>query len=175
MLLHDLEHEGPAPRNTRALAVRLPGAKANMAKHSPVEATAVTTERLLSKYCDRMVTVGRKLKQNPRPVMGRSETVRTTCRLMPERCVQSAGIWALILEMITFGEPRNSFWSKAKQVSSEVWKNCKSCFGKLVVRKKKKGTEKSVSWNFFSYFSAVFPPDLYNSQCTELLSNIVFT
>lgn len=70
-LLRDLEHEGPAPRNTRALAVRLPGAKANMAKHSPVEATAVTTERLLSKYCDRMVTVGRKLKQNPRPVMGR--------------------------------------------------------------------------------------------------------
>lgn len=43
------------------------GAKANTAKHSPVEATAVTTERLLSKYCDRMVTVGRKLKQYPKP------------------------------------------------------------------------------------------------------------
>lgn len=30
--------------------VHLPGAKAKIAKHSPVEATAVTTERLLSKY-----------------------------------------------------------------------------------------------------------------------------
>lgn len=158
MLLHDLEHEGPAPRNTHALAVRLPGAKANMAKHSPVEATAVTTERLLSKYCDRMVTVGRKLKQNPRPVMGRSETVRTTCWLMPERCVQSAGIWALILEMITFGEPRNSFWSKGKQVSSEVWKNCKSCFGKLVVRKKKKGNRKICFVEFFFLLFCSFSP-----------------
>lgn len=33
-----------------------------------MDATAVTTERLLSKYCDRMVTVGRKLKQYPKPV-----------------------------------------------------------------------------------------------------------
>lgn len=84
-----------------------------MAKHSPVEATAVTTERLLSKYCDRMVTVGRKLKQNPRPVTDTSETVRTTRRLTPEGCVQRAGVRALILETITFREPRNSFWSKA--------------------------------------------------------------
>ena len=70
--------------DTHALVVRLPGAKANMAKHSPVEATAVTTERLLSKYCERMVTVGRKLKQNPRPVTDTSETVRAT-RWTPAR------------------------------------------------------------------------------------------
>lgn len=44
-----------------------------------MDATAVTTERLLSKYCDRMVTVGRKLKQYPKPVgdnqKGRVRTV----------------------------------------------------------------------------------------------------
>ena len=58
--------------NTHTIVIHLPGAKANIAKHSPVEATAVTTERLLSKYCERMVTVGRKLKQYPKP--GRVKT-----------------------------------------------------------------------------------------------------
>lgn len=46
----------------------VPGAKEKTAKHSPVDATAVTSERLLSKYCDKMVTVGRKERQYPRPV-----------------------------------------------------------------------------------------------------------
>lgn len=48
--------------------VSVPGAKEKTAKHSPVEATAVTNERFLSKYCDRMVTVGRKARQYPKPI-----------------------------------------------------------------------------------------------------------
>lgn len=41
----------------------LPGARASREKHSPVEAMDVTRERRLLKYCDRMVTVGRKVRQ----------------------------------------------------------------------------------------------------------------
>lgn len=44
-----------------------PGAKANMANDSPVEAIDVTTERRLQKYWERMVTVGRKVRQYPNP------------------------------------------------------------------------------------------------------------
>lgn len=39
----------PFHMSTETPMVHLPGAKANTAKHSPVEATAVTTERRLSK------------------------------------------------------------------------------------------------------------------------------
>lgn len=56
-----------AGRNSRHSGT-VPGAKEKTAKHSPVDATAVTSERLLSKYCDKMVTVGRKERQYPRPV-----------------------------------------------------------------------------------------------------------
>lgn len=45
-----------------------PGANANMAKDSPDEATEVTRARCLEKYCARRVTVGRKAKQQPKPV-----------------------------------------------------------------------------------------------------------
>ncbi len=41
----------------------MPGAKANIAKDSPVEAMAVTTERRLLKYWDKIVTVGRNVRQ----------------------------------------------------------------------------------------------------------------
>ena len=44
-------------------AVCLPGAKANMDSDSPVEATAVTKDRRSLKYWDRMVTVGRNVRQ----------------------------------------------------------------------------------------------------------------
>lgn len=72
--------EGPSPTRIRTWTTRvcLPGAKANVAKHSPVEAIAVTMERLLSKYWDRMVTVGRKLKQNPKPEREPERTVSIT-------------------------------------------------------------------------------------------------
>lgn len=74
-----------------------PGAKANIAKHSPVEATAVTTERLLSKYCDRMVTVGRKLKQYPKPVkVKKNSENHTPIELISERCIQRSGICVFV-------------------------------------------------------------------------------
>lgn len=38
-----------------------------MAKDSPEEARAVTRDLLLLKYWDRMVMVGRKVRQYPRP------------------------------------------------------------------------------------------------------------
>lgn len=41
----------------------IPGAKASKEKHSPVEAIDVTRDRRLLKYCERMVTVGRKARQ----------------------------------------------------------------------------------------------------------------
>ncbi len=41
----------------------IPGASASREKHSPVEAIDVTRERRLLKYCDKMVTVGRKVRQ----------------------------------------------------------------------------------------------------------------
>lgn len=44
-----------------------PGARANMDRDSPVEATAVTRARRWLKYCERMVKVGRKVRQKPRP------------------------------------------------------------------------------------------------------------
>lgn len=73
--------------------MHIPGAKANTAKHSPVEATAVTIERLLSKYCDRMVTVGRKLKQYPKPVGKIKGPVRTRHGRSPEGTVREHGGW----------------------------------------------------------------------------------
>lgn len=39
-----------------------PGARANMARDSPVDATAVTRDRRRLKYWDRMDTVGRKVR-----------------------------------------------------------------------------------------------------------------
>ena len=47
----------------RVTPVHSPGARANMAKDSPVEASAVTRERRRSKYWDKIVTVGRKVRQ----------------------------------------------------------------------------------------------------------------
>lgn len=45
-----------------------------MEKDSPVEAAAVTRDRRWVKYWDRMVTVGRKVRQYPRPVDVREDT-----------------------------------------------------------------------------------------------------
>ena len=47
----------------RVPTVHSPGARANMATDSPVEASAVTRERRRSKYWDKIVTVGRKVRQ----------------------------------------------------------------------------------------------------------------
>ena len=173
--LPDLEQEEPAHMDTHTLVVRLPGAKANIAKHSPVEATAVTTERLLSKYWDRMVTVGRKLKQNPRPVMGHRQDSENH---MPAdaRSVHSKswdlgacfrndyihGAQKFILEQRQAGLIRG-----LEKLQELFWETCK----------KKKRNRKICFVGFF--FSLLFcsspPPDLYNPQCTEPLSNTVFT
>lgn len=40
-----------------------PGASANMDRDSPVEARAVTSDRRRVKYCERIVTVGRNVRQ----------------------------------------------------------------------------------------------------------------
>lgn len=40
-----------------------PGANANMDRDSPVEARAVTSDRRRVKYCERIVTVGRNVRQ----------------------------------------------------------------------------------------------------------------
>ena len=155
-LLPDLEQEEPANMDTHTLVVRLPGAKANIAKHSPVEATAVTTERLLSKYWDRMVTVGRKLKQNPRPVMGHRQDSENHM-LADARSVRSKswdvgayfrndyiqGAQKFILEQRQAG-----FIRGLEKLQELFWETC--C--------KKKGTEKSVSWDFFSHYFSAVPP-----------------
>lgn len=52
----------------KELCFSVPGAKEKTAKHSPVEATAVTNERFLSKYCESIVTAGRKARQYPKPM-----------------------------------------------------------------------------------------------------------
>lgn len=41
----------------------IPGAKAKSEKHSPVEAKDVTSDLRLLKYCERMVMVGRNVRQ----------------------------------------------------------------------------------------------------------------
>lgn len=94
----------------------LPGAKANTAKHSPVEATAVTMERLLSKYWDRMVTAGRKLKQYPRPERERERERVTKGSKHPGQPGKphAKGLDCCLLNP-KFWEPRSSFWKNVAE------------------------------------------------------------